>query len=274
MTLTLTRTRATATPCTRREPFDSTPMAVNSISFGSPHERPMGVHRTCGEPNEIKGKFPPEKCHRSLSLSRPTLQGSASRRSTHVPGVGEVEVFDDFEAGEGAYATSLAVGSMGRTHGHDTGSACDTNTNTPATRARARASVGSLLEDGGGAAGTGAATGDHDMAAMRRRSSVQDFNTTPPRSPVGSESFDPSAKVAAVGKLRVVSRSVLTRWEGGGGNSIPPAHPHVRTPRGCASYVAGELMNPRKRPTEKRPRFFSCTRHVRVPRADRVLTVC
>ena len=31
-------------------------MAVNSISFGSPHVRctPMGVHRTCGEPNEIK----------------------------------------------------------------------------------------------------------------------------------------------------------------------------------------------------------------------------
>ena len=24
------------------------PMGVNSVSFGSPHVRPMGVHRTCG----------------------------------------------------------------------------------------------------------------------------------------------------------------------------------------------------------------------------------
>ena len=30
---------------TRREPFNSTPMGVNSISFGSPHVCPMG--RTC-----------------------------------------------------------------------------------------------------------------------------------------------------------------------------------------------------------------------------------
>ena len=28
-------------------------MAVTPISFGYPHVRPMGVHRTCGEPNEI-----------------------------------------------------------------------------------------------------------------------------------------------------------------------------------------------------------------------------
>ena len=32
--------------------FNYTPVAVNSISFGSPHVRPM--ERTCGEPNEIK----------------------------------------------------------------------------------------------------------------------------------------------------------------------------------------------------------------------------
>ena len=31
-----------------REPFTSTPVGVNSISSGSPHVRPMGVHRTCG----------------------------------------------------------------------------------------------------------------------------------------------------------------------------------------------------------------------------------
>ena len=33
--------------CKRREPFNSTPMGANSISPGSPHVRPMGVHRTC-----------------------------------------------------------------------------------------------------------------------------------------------------------------------------------------------------------------------------------
>ena len=37
-----------------REPFNSTPMGVSPISSGSPHVRPMGVHRTCGEPGEIK----------------------------------------------------------------------------------------------------------------------------------------------------------------------------------------------------------------------------
>ena len=35
--------------------------SVGSISFGSPHVRPMGVHRTRGEPNEIKEKYPPGK---------------------------------------------------------------------------------------------------------------------------------------------------------------------------------------------------------------------
>ena len=40
----------TSDPGTRHEPFNSTPMAVNSISSGSPHvlRAHMGVHRTCG----------------------------------------------------------------------------------------------------------------------------------------------------------------------------------------------------------------------------------
>ena len=42
------------------EPFNFTPMGVNSISPGSPHVRPMGVHRTCGEPDEIKKNTHPE----------------------------------------------------------------------------------------------------------------------------------------------------------------------------------------------------------------------
>ena len=33
---------------TRREPFNPTPMAVNSISSGSPHVRPMWALSTCG----------------------------------------------------------------------------------------------------------------------------------------------------------------------------------------------------------------------------------
>ncbi len=36
------------------------PMGVNSTSFGSPRVRPMGVHRTCGEPNEIKKNAHPK----------------------------------------------------------------------------------------------------------------------------------------------------------------------------------------------------------------------
>ena len=45
---------------TRREPFNSTPMGVNSIFFGPPHVRCTPVGRTCGEPNEIK-KIPTRK---------------------------------------------------------------------------------------------------------------------------------------------------------------------------------------------------------------------
>ena len=35
-------------------------MAVNPISSGPPHVRPMGVHRTCGEPDEIKKNAHPK----------------------------------------------------------------------------------------------------------------------------------------------------------------------------------------------------------------------
>ena len=40
------------------EPLNFTPMAVSSISSGSPHVRPMG--RTCGEPDEIKKNTHPK----------------------------------------------------------------------------------------------------------------------------------------------------------------------------------------------------------------------
>ena len=41
------------------------PMAVNPISSGSPHVRPMG--RTCGEPDEIKKNTHPKYITRSFS---------------------------------------------------------------------------------------------------------------------------------------------------------------------------------------------------------------
>ena len=43
--------------CTRPEPFNFTPMGVNPVS---PHVRPMGVHRACGEPDETKKKTHPK----------------------------------------------------------------------------------------------------------------------------------------------------------------------------------------------------------------------
>ena len=45
--------------CLQREPFNSTPMAVNSISSGSPRVRPIG--RACGELDEIKKNTHPKK---------------------------------------------------------------------------------------------------------------------------------------------------------------------------------------------------------------------
>ena len=52
---------------TRREPFNFTPMGVNSISFGSPHVRCTPMGRTCGEPRRNQEKYPPEKYYRSFS---------------------------------------------------------------------------------------------------------------------------------------------------------------------------------------------------------------
>ena len=45
---------------TCREPFNLTPMVGKSISFGSPHVRPMWVPRTCSEPNEIERNTHPK----------------------------------------------------------------------------------------------------------------------------------------------------------------------------------------------------------------------
>ena len=36
------------------------------VSFGPPHVRPMGVHRTCSEPNGINEQYPHGKCYRSF----------------------------------------------------------------------------------------------------------------------------------------------------------------------------------------------------------------
>ena len=47
---------------THRVPFNFTPMGASSSSFGPPHVRctPVGVHLTCGEPNEIKKNTHPK----------------------------------------------------------------------------------------------------------------------------------------------------------------------------------------------------------------------
>ena len=62
---------------------------VNSISSGSPHVRPMGVHRTCGEPDEIKENTHPDN---TTALFRDRYQalegGTYSARK---------EVFDGYE---------------------------------------------------------------------------------------------------------------------------------------------------------------------------------
>ena len=62
-----TTTRSSSSPRTtggrtHHEPFNFNPMVVNPISSGSPHVRPMGVHRTCGEPDELKRNTHPENC--------------------------------------------------------------------------------------------------------------------------------------------------------------------------------------------------------------------
>ena len=63
--------------CTRPEPFNSTPMAVNPISPGSPHvlRAHMGVHRTCGEPDEIKKNTHPKIFYRSFFSCRDSEHG-------------------------------------------------------------------------------------------------------------------------------------------------------------------------------------------------------
>ena len=57
---------------TRREPFNPTPMGVNPTSFGSPHVRPTGVRRTCGEPDEtMKNTHPEDTTARCREQARP-----------------------------------------------------------------------------------------------------------------------------------------------------------------------------------------------------------
>ena len=72
---------------TRREPFNSTPMAVNPIPFGSPHARTTG--RTCGEPNEIKRNTHPKNttalCRDGSGKARARRWGSAWKPCTSAP---------------------------------------------------------------------------------------------------------------------------------------------------------------------------------------------
>ena len=63
----------------RREPFNFTPMAVNSISSGSPRVRPMG--RTCGEPDEIKKNAHPKYFTALFRAGTPTSCSSTPTSS-------------------------------------------------------------------------------------------------------------------------------------------------------------------------------------------------
>ena len=70
---------------TRREPFNSTPMAVNSISPGPPHVRcaPMWALSTCGEPDEIKKNTHPRHTA-ALVREQASLTGASKSRSTRL----------------------------------------------------------------------------------------------------------------------------------------------------------------------------------------------
>ena len=73
----------------RHEPFNSTPTGVNPITSGPPHVQctPMGVHRTCGEPDEIKKNTPPTKryrCHSCPGVFKPGHGHRAACRVRHV----------------------------------------------------------------------------------------------------------------------------------------------------------------------------------------------
>ena len=74
----------------RREPFNATPMGVRSISFGSPHVRPMWALNTCGAwpPDEIKKNTHPKTftaLHRDQAKAKadaeptPIFDGFATR---------------------------------------------------------------------------------------------------------------------------------------------------------------------------------------------------
>ena len=65
---------------TRREPFNSTPMGVNSISLDPPRVRTMG--RTCGEPDESKKNTHPKSTTALLCGQAWTRGRSRSLRST------------------------------------------------------------------------------------------------------------------------------------------------------------------------------------------------
>ena len=69
---------------TRRAPFNSTPMGVNSISSGSPHVRctPMWALSTCGEPDEIKKNTHPKNI--TTALFRDQVRRTEATRTADV----------------------------------------------------------------------------------------------------------------------------------------------------------------------------------------------
>ena len=63
----------------------------NSIPAGSPHVRPTEVHRTCGEPNEIKKGTHPENIIYIPALPRGQVRSTTNKRQKRKHGGGDPE---------------------------------------------------------------------------------------------------------------------------------------------------------------------------------------
>ena len=109
----------TAVGRTRREPHNVAPMGVNSISPGSPHVRPMGVHRTCGArpPGEIKKKTHPKNMT-ALYREQAVQSGSVEcRELLEAAGAMAGQVHEVHTSGKKRRSVHQSSWTLGRGHG-------------------------------------------------------------------------------------------------------------------------------------------------------------
>ena len=100
-------------PGTSREPFNFTPVGVNSISFGPPHVRCTPMGRTCGEPGEINDikKNTTRKISPLLCVSR-THDASTIRllkRQFAISDVSSIRLLKESTLGEGGWIELAAA---------------------------------------------------------------------------------------------------------------------------------------------------------------------